>query len=1066
MNRPFAFDARELAQHVEWVRALARRLVLDDHQAEDLAQETWLAALRHPPESGRPIRPWLAAVLRNFRKQSGRSERRRKPREWALAEDRTTCSAAVTVSEVESHRLVVEAVLALSEPTRSTILLHYFRGWSLAVIARRTDTPEGTVRSRLQRGLQALRSQLDADHGGDRRSADLALLPLLQNSAALPAASSSFALGVAMLGAGSKKLLLIAAVLVLVPAAWMILSSTPDDLGTRPRSGLAEAPESGPPAPTPKHEQARAEAPAGAALDAPDSRLLEQSPPVKQAIVRGRFVDPAGQPINQVEVSLSGHARQPAAGEERAPPFEQLTQTSGPNGRFEFQFAAPGTHRFSYVAKAPVPFVRAVWTLGELEPAELRDQGDLTLERGGTVLARVVDQQGQLIASGWRIQISRKSEALDDGRSGLAVSGRPVAGSGSCHLERVPPGHCETAVIFDNAAKSSGPEIDVLPSQLTELEIRYAGPDPARRIQLAALFKPKISLYPEPKHVRLSGAGLEPREPEPQPYPQEIFVFDDVPPGRYTLEIDDPRFEPWTRQDVAPGASLPVFAKLKGNSALRLSVTDRRTGSALKTYRASLLPKHWRVHPKEVVLLREQQDPPPGGIFDGLVAHDYVVRITAEGFAPVEQQLRAFLPGETRRVTVDLVPGGTIAGVVFEADGSTPAAVVSVGLYRPAEVGDGPNSPYADSGEYEQFPERHRLAWGKLETDQQGRFRFERIPSGTYALRATMGSTTEVVQDGLEISLDEVFDDLRLVLPGTHYLFGTIGLPPGMVLDRVLLAVFPESGPLRPGDGSISVAYGFERGRHQDLGCIVGSNGAYRVGPLPPGPARVALMPLTLRRFSMLDGGREKIDAAGLDLGMVTLADAGDTRHDFDLRTHAPGQLELQVLVRGGPTENLRIDANPLDRGDSLGVSTQPDQSGAASLQLFPGLWTLAVSSREDHWSYHCASPIRIVAGAAQALKLHIHLVDGVLTLLDDLSGKPLAGRSFHVRPTGQRYYGSIFETDGAGRLHLKRPVGELEISPILDRPAESGRAKPERHTVIWSADGPEPDTIRFSVGP
>src|SRR5262245_8746083 len=39
-------DPASLFEHAAWVRRLAARMVLQAHEADDLAQETWLAALR------------------------------------------------------------------------------------------------------------------------------------------------------------------------------------------------------------------------------------------------------------------------------------------------------------------------------------------------------------------------------------------------------------------------------------------------------------------------------------------------------------------------------------------------------------------------------------------------------------------------------------------------------------------------------------------------------------------------------------------------------------------------------------------------------------------------------------------------------------------------------------------------------------------------------------------------------------------------------------------------------------------------------------------------------------
>src|SRR5258708_23773897 len=49
-----------------WVRARARSLVSDAHAADDLAQETLLAAIEHGPAPGHSLRAWLSLVVRNF----------------------------------------------------------------------------------------------------------------------------------------------------------------------------------------------------------------------------------------------------------------------------------------------------------------------------------------------------------------------------------------------------------------------------------------------------------------------------------------------------------------------------------------------------------------------------------------------------------------------------------------------------------------------------------------------------------------------------------------------------------------------------------------------------------------------------------------------------------------------------------------------------------------------------------------------------------------------------------------------------------------------------------------
>ncbi|MHC4732283.1 MAG: carboxypeptidase regulatory-like domain-containing protein, partial [Planctomycetota bacterium] len=124
-----------------------------------------------------------------------------------------TPSVAESVARVELHRKVVDEVLALEEPYRSSITLRYFDGLSPKEIARRLGTPVRTVKTRLHRALERLRGRLDRLHAGDRETWCLALLPL-----AGVALESGGAGGLTAGALAMKKKLAIAAALVCVAA--------------------------------------------------------------------------------------------------------------------------------------------------------------------------------------------------------------------------------------------------------------------------------------------------------------------------------------------------------------------------------------------------------------------------------------------------------------------------------------------------------------------------------------------------------------------------------------------------------------------------------------------------------------------------------------------------------------------------------------------------------------------------------------------------------------------------------------------------------------------------------
>lgn len=176
-------DFAALLEHSSWVRRLAGSLVRDDALADDLTQEAWLAALRHPPDKGLPPRPWLAQVLRNLVRMRFRSDGRRKGRELATGDAATSSDGQLDSPEqlldrVQTQRALTNLVIAIDEPFRSTILLRYYEGLDSADIAKRQGVPAGTVRWRLKTGLERLRVELDRTHGGDRRAWLPAIAPL------------------------------------------------------------------------------------------------------------------------------------------------------------------------------------------------------------------------------------------------------------------------------------------------------------------------------------------------------------------------------------------------------------------------------------------------------------------------------------------------------------------------------------------------------------------------------------------------------------------------------------------------------------------------------------------------------------------------------------------------------------------------------------------------------------------------------------------------------------------------------------------------------------------------
>ena len=155
--------ADTLLRNTRWVRSIARSLVTDPADADDLAQEAAVTALRSPPRRSTNLKGWLQTVMRNALRQRHRGEARRARREAAIADDTQTSAepADLVVERAMLRKQVADAALDLAEPYRTAILMRFFEAMTPNQIARARELPVATVHTHLRRGLQLLRTRLD-----------------------------------------------------------------------------------------------------------------------------------------------------------------------------------------------------------------------------------------------------------------------------------------------------------------------------------------------------------------------------------------------------------------------------------------------------------------------------------------------------------------------------------------------------------------------------------------------------------------------------------------------------------------------------------------------------------------------------------------------------------------------------------------------------------------------------------------------------------------------------------------------------------------------------------------
>lgn len=153
LDAPGAF-ARIVERHQQGLRAFLRRTCGDWALADDLAQDTFLAAWEGLGDlrDGATLRGWLCGIGYRKALSALRAAGRMRAREAAYAETRQTLSAPP-----DAARLVVErAMAALPLEQRAAVALCLAADFSHGEAAAALGVPVGTVKSHVARGRAKL----------------------------------------------------------------------------------------------------------------------------------------------------------------------------------------------------------------------------------------------------------------------------------------------------------------------------------------------------------------------------------------------------------------------------------------------------------------------------------------------------------------------------------------------------------------------------------------------------------------------------------------------------------------------------------------------------------------------------------------------------------------------------------------------------------------------------------------------------------------------------------------------------------------------------------------------
>ncbi len=873
-----------LGAHASWIQRLARSVVADAGLAEDLVQDTWVAALVHGPETSRDLRPWLRRVLVNFANKAKRRPAREVPSREV--EHGAEPSPEELSARLDSERLLTEELAAISEPFRSTLILHFYEGLQPTDIANRHGLPAGTVRWRLKRGLELMRERLDARHDGDRRTWGLALLPLTRPRLAAPNGASSTATLTGALtmsttlkiAAATGTFLAVSIGLYVAPPTWLSAASEPAPVEPpyQPVEDLRSAAPDVVPETAPEERGARRAIATREPAPAPVAAPVETA--LAPATLELTLVDENDYPLPDVPVVLPDRPEDPVH--------------SASDGSVRFDVGLESPSQVAVVARAPgrVPYRGDV----VLAPGETSSLGRVTLASGGAIRGRVVDTEGLGIPDAtvvWvdgtihpkqmrstRFREPEPSTPMDttDEEGSFALDGLPA---GSVRLFACAAG--KTPIYTGSIEVRSGEEA-------LGYEIRMEPLMPKNRI-LVAVEDPTGKRVPGAElrfqhDSKKAGFGLG-SSAEAGPDGTYEFLLHDDALLWITASDPDGRYAPAAAYGVATGSLDPLVLTLDELRAVDLAIVDG-TGEPVTRYEVEVVSPDGRLQ-HESIPLEERAD---GLTSIGVPDREYLLRIRA----PLYRELEAGPYGpqvldDVLTLALESSPG--ISGIVRGPEGPLEGARVT--LHQ--AVSD--DTRYVLNG-FRCLMENPAL--DEVDSEEDGRFVLTVRKGGTYYVQAESSSFAPAFAGPFAVASNASHAPIEIRLDRAGSIEGVV--------------------TLRDGSDAEGTIVGVSRGDGRPRTTRAGAKGRFRFGDLSPGSWSVTTNESEI-------SPNTKTTSVSSGSGIVS----------FD------EEIEWNCEVYAGETTWYELAVGGEAKGSGIGITGRVTIRGADALP-----WVVGISKRDS----------------------------------------------------------------------------------------------------------------------
>ena len=130
--------------------------------AEDVSQDVFLKLYSHNTkfESEEELKAWLIRVTTNTCHSYFRNPFRKRKTEIDEKEIENIVGSSSSEQEIISRKVVMDAVMSLSERYRIVVYLYYYEEYSICQISNTLNIKETTIQTRLSRAREKLKSVL------------------------------------------------------------------------------------------------------------------------------------------------------------------------------------------------------------------------------------------------------------------------------------------------------------------------------------------------------------------------------------------------------------------------------------------------------------------------------------------------------------------------------------------------------------------------------------------------------------------------------------------------------------------------------------------------------------------------------------------------------------------------------------------------------------------------------------------------------------------------------------------------------------------------------------------